>query len=504
MVSAAPLERGLEEMIISAPRGAGGAHAKVVFERQRTAELAAVESRAMAASGRRTRQRPADILSPRRSFCDFEDLDLAPKKTRSGDFGNCLAGPDLNPLSTQQQIERENPALFAMRAKLAFIKACHAGDFEAVRRLVTRFGVSVKEECMALHFASDANFHEIVRFLIRQGASVDSRDSKNRTALMYASYKNNEETAAALLAEGASVELQDDFGSTALMYAASGGAVACCRMLEAGGSNLDMQNKDGLSALIYAIQSREHEAVRLLLELGANPYVTNCLGTGSLHWAAKKGDIRCVHTLLEFCVKVDAPNNKRVTPLMYAADCIPSDGSNVAVMRALIDAGADVRALDEDMSSPLMYAAHSGSEENIRLLLRRGADSSAENEFGTTPIMYAAYYGHLKALVAFLRHDPSLRLAKDKRGMAVRDWADQAKQETIVALLDRMEAFPLEWDPENHAEHPREIQDKVRAVLLAANSKDEASQLSALPSDILLKIIGQQAKLEMWPMFAEA
>merc|ERR1719263_2768045 len=89
--SAAPLERGLEEMMIS-PRGAGGHQAKVL-ERQRTAELAAVESRStMAASGRRTRQRPADILSPRRSFCDFVDLDLAPKKTRSGEHSGLVGG----------------------------------------------------------------------------------------------------------------------------------------------------------------------------------------------------------------------------------------------------------------------------------------------------------------------------------------------------------------------------------------------------------------------------
>ena len=57
--------------------------------------------------------------------------------------------------------------------------------------------------------------------------------------------------------------------------------------------------------------------------------------------------------------------------------------------------------------------------------------------------MYAAYYGHLKALVAFLRHDPSLRLAKDKRGMAVRDWAGQAGR--VLAFCLALGAMATEF-----------------------------------------------------------
>ena len=38
---------------------------------------------------------------------------------------------------------RVSPALFAMKAKLEFIRACHSGDYRSVRRLVTESGVEV-------------------------------------------------------------------------------------------------------------------------------------------------------------------------------------------------------------------------------------------------------------------------------------------------------------------------------------------------------------------------
>ncbi|QDZ19573.1 ankyrin repeat domain-containing protein [Chloropicon primus] len=443
----------------------------------------------------RGRQRPAEISSPRRSLGDCLGLSYEPKRPRRRKPMSPAAGEPRSPPAS--------PAILAMKAKMEFIKACHRGDFEAVRDLVTKFGVSVRAECMALHFASDVDNAEIVEFLLGQGADVDTKDSKRRTALMYAVYKGNMGAARALLLGGADVELQDDFGSTALMYAASGGAVECCRVLEAHGANLDGQNNDGLSALIYAIQNGQHGSVQVLLELGANPYVSNAMGTGALHWASKKGDVSSCRMLLDHGVSVDTLNGKRVTPLMYAADCIPREGTNEGVIKFLVLRGANVNALDEDRSSPLMYAAHSGSRGNVRALLRSGADPSSQNEFGTTPIMYAGFYGHYACLCEFLKHDAGLRSAKDKRDMSVRDWSKQANQTHIVDLLDKMSKYPAKWNPGANAEFPQRVKENVRAILLAAKSR-ENPHLHATPQDILLKVIGHYSELELWPALAGA
>merc|ERR1711937_520027 len=319
-------------------------------------------------------------------ICDFLDVDLQSKNTK----GNSKA-------HTYSEERKKSLVLGAMMGKVALVKACHAGNLSSVQKLVIDFGVSAKKDSMALHSASDAGYHEIVQFLLRQGA------------------------------------------------------------------DLNMQNKDGLGSLDYAIQNRRHSTLNLLLDLGANPYVSNCLGTSALHWAAKKGEVECCATLLQHGVDVDTPNNKGVTPLMYAADCVPRYGSSIRVMKFLIDSGANLRALDEDLSSALMYAAHSGSEANIGLLIKCGADPSRENKFGATPIMYAAYYGHLTAFVSFVQQNP------------------------------------LEWEPKLHTLFPMEIQDKVRAILTAAQASDNRI-LQRMPLYILLNTISQFAKLEMWPV----
>lgn len=54
--------------------------------------------------------------------------------------------------------------------------------------------------------------------------------------------------------------------------------------------------------------------------------------------------------------------------------------------RALIDAGADVNAKDEDGQTPLHYAADRGHSEALKVLINAGADVNAKNENGWTPL----------------------------------------------------------------------------------------------------------------------
>lgn len=73
------------------------------------------------------------------------------------------------------------------------------------------------------------------------------------------------------------------------------------------------------------------------------------------------------------------------TPLMMAA----LEGNAMMVSR-LIEAGADLYAVNEDFNGVLFNASYADSPEVIRLLVEAGADINDTNEEGTTPLMYAA------------------------------------------------------------------------------------------------------------------
>ena len=77
------------------------------------------------------------------------------------------------------------------------------------------------------------------------------------------------------------------------------------------------------------------------------------------------------------------------TPLCNAA--IRGDE---AVVRALIEAGADVNLARGIGATPLYIAAHNGQEAVVRALIELGADVNQASDDGTTPLCVAALEGH--------------------------------------------------------------------------------------------------------------
>ena len=147
--------------------------------------------------------------------------------------------------------------------------------------------------------------------------------------------------------------------------------------------------------------------IAVLLEVGAEVNARNEFGNTPLHIAAWTGgdinNIRVIHEagargsfavisalrvllLLEAGAEVNALNKDGDTPLHTAA----GDNNNPAVITALVVAGAEVNALNKDGRTPLHYAAlHSIWPYVIEALLNAGAAASARDHEGKTPWDYA-------------------------------------------------------------------------------------------------------------------
>lgn len=98
-------------------------------------------------------------------------------------------------------------------------------------------------------------------------------------------------------------------------------------------------------------------------------------------------------------VNAVAKNPMRVTALHSAV----ADGGHAGIAKALVAAGADVKAKQRHGWTPLHGAADSGDRELVELLLARGADAGAKHHEGKTALDIAQEKGHADVVVVLER-----------------------------------------------------------------------------------------------------
>ena len=100
-----------------------------------------------------------------------------------------------------------------------------------------------------------------------------------------------------------------------------------------------------------------------------------------IHDAAREGSGDEVRRLLKANPKQrDVRTAQGSTPLHLAAT-----NPDTSAMKALIAAGADVMARDNDGATPLHMAAYSSRPTNTQILLEAGADPQAKTDNGRDP-----------------------------------------------------------------------------------------------------------------------
>jgi hypothetical protein len=132
-----------------------------------------------------------------------------------------------------------------------------------------------------------------------------------------------------------------------------------------------------------------------------------------LHEAASSGHEAVVRLLLENGADVKAKNINGRTALHEAAGV-----GHDAVVQQLLENGADVKAKGNNGWTALHGAAGGGHEAVVRLLLENGADVKAKNNYGRTALHEAAGAGH-EAVVRLLLENGADVNAKADYGQMV-------------------------------------------------------------------------------------
>ncbi|MBI3867347.1 MAG: ankyrin repeat domain-containing protein [Verrucomicrobia bacterium] len=174
-------------------------------------------------------------------------------------------------------------------------------------------------------------------------------------------------------------------------------------------------------------------------------------GDTALHIAAAGYRLEIAKMLLAAGAPVGAAkNHRRSQPLHYASDGhqdSPCWNGNrqVAMIRLLVQAGADLRAQDKNGATPLHRAVRTRCAQAVSFLLSSGSDATLKNRPGSTPFHLAvqntgrggsgaekAKAAQRQIIHAFLEHGVSPTL-RDAKGKSVLEWARSAWIQEILA-----------------------------------------------------------------------
>ncbi|KAJ3115227.1 hypothetical protein HDU96_001011 [Phlyctochytrium bullatum] len=160
----------------------------------------------------------------------------------------------------------------------------------------------------------------------------------------------------------------------------------------------DVHYVDCKPYLHYAVGTDEDKPLRLLLKFGADPEARDYAGCTALMEAATLGNCKCVSILLNAGAKVDVPNQDGRTPLMMACHRGHAD-----VVRLLLKHGANVNYWSLEKDQPIhlaVYWDHGDQPGVLKALLDAGAQVNTPGRFGNTPLYMAMDLRNQEVLVA--------------------------------------------------------------------------------------------------------
>jgi ankyrin repeat protein/cytochrome c553 len=350
----------------------------------------------------------------------------------------------------------------------------------------------------ALMFAALENHADAVKVLVEGGAKVNAQSKP----LVWPDFKFN--------TGGMIYTLQPVGGWSAAMYAARQGSIAAVRALAENGADLNLADPDGTTPLILAIVNARFDTAVALLEKGADPNRADQFGMTPLYAVV---DMHTLSPLMgrpapELTDSIDAvetarvllrrganPNAQLKKPIIGRHTAFQGDGSlgegstalaraaksaDVAMIKVLLEGGADPKVTQKDGTTPTMIAVgargqrvYSGTAsvgtqateedalEAVTVLLSSAIDVNAANANGQTALHNAAARGS-DPIVKLLVDRGATLDAKDRLGRLPIDMArgaggggrggrggaaGQVHQSTVAVLSQAMQSRGMTIPP---------------------------------------------------------
>ena len=186
--------------------------------------------------------------------------------------------------------------------------------------------------------------------------------------------------------------------------------------------------KGGATGKLIAVFHRMLEQ-----DVASKPSVADHVET-HLMQAAEKGDVALVKSLIQEGADLNARNKDGDTSLNIAAR-----NGRTGVAEALIKAGADVQVKDSHGWSPLLDAALFGGTDLIQRLISAGADVNAKGNQGETALMLAAFGGRSEVVRVLIEAGAEVDARNNRGNTALMEAAlggDHTHAAVVRALIE--------------------------------------------------------------------
>ncbi|XP_067101085.1 ankyrin repeat and SOCS box protein 3 isoform X2 [Osmerus mordax] len=198
---------------------------------------------------------------------------------------------------------------------------------------------------------------------------------------------------------------------------------------------------DTVSSVAAAARAGCRRRVRTLIHRGCSIDSRDNRGWNALHEAASAGSADCVRELISAAVATSrggssylaARTHEGETALHLAAHC-----GNLAVVKLLIKARANINQPTNDSSCPLYAAVSAGHKEVVELLIRKGAEINGEHTSSCWSSLHLAAYKGSSEIVRLLIAVPGCELeARDDNNITPLFLSAQyGRRECLQILID--------------------------------------------------------------------
>lgn len=235
--------------------------------------------------------------------------------------------------------------------------------------------------------------------LVKHDIQINETDSKGNAPLMVAIERKVEETAIALIMKGV---------------------------------NINHCNKKGLNALQLAVQ---HNEVNVFQELYSHPEIDYHLNAAEVQKIIRAAVEQLSHKALEILLS----KHPEVTIEVLSIDkslCYLLRKKITGMANFLIKIGVDVNIVDENIATPLLYAANNNLHETAQLLIENGADVNYCNDLNITPLIEAAKNNATEVAFLLLENGADIHIV-DWEGFTALDHARQRDNTKLIVEIEK-------------------------------------------------------------------